>query len=394
MMSRKNLACILSLLFLIFSDTVQGQETCIGEYCGECQATFCQKGGTGICPCSDLEMPCVGTGLGMYCSKSCITDDDCANPNTAMKCLTSCPDYPDVEGICWEAVSADWMVSDVCGGLEINGPTSVPENSGAQYQCTAYWSDGSSLDVTNDATWSEDCEGAEIDAGGFLTTYDIASDEYCQVTANYSGRNSFLDISIIGSCSPDSYEPDNSAGQAKSISSGSAQEHSICPAGDEDWVTFTLSEESGVAIETTGISGDTRMWLYDAGLNEVEYNDDGGEGLFSYIDRLCNDDALPAGTYYIKIDEYNNDDAIEIYTLSLIVNSCSTPNCICDVSGDGNCTPQDALCSFQVYLGICPTGCGACEDICCDVTGDGLCTPADALCRFQEYLGIHPNCFD
>jgi hypothetical protein len=68
--------------------------------------------------------------------------------------------------------------------------------------------------------------------------------------------------------------------------------------------------------------------------------------------------------------------------------------CGCDVNGDGNCTPQDALCSFQKYLGICPTACGACEDICCDVTGDGNCTPADALCRFQEYLGIHPNCFD
>jgi len=68
--------------------------------------------------------------------------------------------------------------------------------------------------------------------------------------------------------------------------------------------------------------------------------------------------------------------------------------CECDVSGDDRCTPQDALCSFQVYLGICPTACGPCEDICCDVTGDGQCTPADALCRFQEYLGIPNPCFD
>ena len=73
--------------------------------------------------------------------------------------------------------------------------------------------------------------------------------------------------------------------------------------------------------------------------------------------------------------------------------------CKCDVNGDDQCTPQDALCSFQVYLGICPTACGPCEDICCDVSGsdlnpDGSCTPADALCRFQEYLDIHPNCFD
>ncbi len=68
--------------------------------------------------------------------------------------------------------------------------------------------------------------------------------------------------------------------------------------------------------------------------------------------------------------------------------------CVCDVNNDSNCTPQDAFCSFEKYLSICPTSCGPCDDICCDVTGDALCTPADAYCRFQEYLGIHPNCFD
>ena len=77
-----------------------------------------------------------------------------------------------------------------------------------------------------------------------------------------------------------------------------------------------------------------------------------------------------------------------------IGDACDIQKCRCDVSGDKQCTPQDALCSFQVYLGICPTACGDCADICCDVTGDDQCTPADALCRFQEYLGIHPNCFD
>jgi len=62
--------------------------------------------------------------------------------------------------------------------------------------------------------------------------------------------------------------------------------------------------------------------------------------------------------------------------------------CSCDVSGNGTITPQDALCAFQKYLGICPTACGPCDAICCDVKRDGNCTPADALCIFQEYLGI------
>ncbi len=65
--------------------------------------------------------------------------------------------------------------------------------------------------------------------------------------------------------------------------------------------------------------------------------------------------------------------------------------CSCDVNGSGTVTPQDALCDFQKYLGICPTDCGDCEDICCNVNGDSSCTPADALEVFKEYLGIYPN---
>jgi len=65
--------------------------------------------------------------------------------------------------------------------------------------------------------------------------------------------------------------------------------------------------------------------------------------------------------------------------------------CDCDINEDGEVTPQDALCAFQKYLGICPTNCGPCEEICCDVNGDGDCTPADALEIFKEYLAIVPN---
>ena len=65
--------------------------------------------------------------------------------------------------------------------------------------------------------------------------------------------------------------------------------------------------------------------------------------------------------------------------------------CSCDVNGDGQITPQDALCAFQVYLGMCPTPCGPCDGLCSDVTMDGQTTPADALEIFKGYLGILPN---
>jgi hypothetical protein len=39
------------------------------------------------------------------------------------------------------------------------------------------------------------------------------------------------------------------------------QSHSLCPAGDDDWATFTLAETSAVTLETSGATGDTRLWL-------------------------------------------------------------------------------------------------------------------------------------
>jgi len=126
-----------------------------------------------------------------------------------------------------------------------------------------------------------------------------------------------------GGCGADSYEPDDTYAQASQIASGSPQNHSIVPATDVDWVSFSLSEESEVVIETSGSSGDTRMWLYDSSVTQLEYDDDDGAGNFSRIDRLCGVDALPAGTYYVKVDEYDNNDEICSYTIALTLTTCS-----------------------------------------------------------------------
>jgi hypothetical protein len=116
--------------------------------------------------------------------------------------------------------------------------------------------------------------------------------------------------------SPDAYEPDNDSASATPIDDGVPQTHNIYPVGDEDWVTFTLEEESQVVLETSGPSGDSRMWLYDSALNVLEFDDDGGSGLWSHIDRVCGVDALPAGTYYAQIDEFGDYWPIAEYDIS------------------------------------------------------------------------------
>ncbi len=128
---------------------------------------------------------------------------------------------------------------------------------------------------------------------------------------------------VVQDDSVDSYEPDGNHIEANGLEKGVPQEHSIRPAGDEDWVKFTLSAQSGVLLETTGSGSDnTRLWLYDDTLTEVEFNDNGGTDSHALIDRFCDSDSLPAGSYYARVDESGGDDEILAYTLSLSTHIC------------------------------------------------------------------------
>jgi PKD repeat protein/murein DD-endopeptidase MepM/ murein hydrolase activator NlpD len=125
----------------------------------------------------------------------------------------------------------------------------------------------------------------------------------------------------------DSYEPDDTSGQAAPILSGIPQTHNIAPVTDVDWVTLELSAPAAISLETSGsTASDTQLWLYDSNLTQIEYDDDGGTDRYSLIDRVCGVDELPAGTYYIKVDEYGNNDEIPSYDLSFdITQLCALP---------------------------------------------------------------------
>ena len=69
--------------------------------------------------------------------------------------------------------------------IGIDGPVNVDENSTADYNCRAYYTDGSSQLVQPDA-WDVGCSSAEISTTGLLTTYDVGSDQACQITASYT----------------------------------------------------------------------------------------------------------------------------------------------------------------------------------------------------------------
>jgi lysophospholipase L1-like esterase len=69
--------------------------------------------------------------------------------------------------------------------IEIEGPGSVNENSGVDYNGRAYYTDGTNHLV--EPVWSVDCPlVAGISGTGLLTTYEVVVDEPCTITATYS----------------------------------------------------------------------------------------------------------------------------------------------------------------------------------------------------------------
>ena len=157
----------------------------------------------------------------------------------------------------------------------------------------------------------------------------------------------------VFACTPDSFETDNDFGTASLINIGDVQNRSICPAGDLDYAQFTLTDVTNVIVETSGDTGDTVLTLYDSTFKEVATDDDSGNGSFSLIKQPN----LPAGIYYIKVEEYNNDNEIAAYTLSL--QSC-TPDCTGKVCGDDGCGGSCGGCAANEQC----NDQGQCEKLC------------------------------
>ena len=221
---------------------------------------------------------------------------------------------------------AGW--SNITGNLQSFGPGTIRSltyiNSGGD-QLVAGTDRGvfAATAASGFSTWAELGTGIPH-APVFDLRYDLADE---LLLAGTLGRGTWsLDVSggPGGGCSPDdSFEDDDNAGQASSISSGVTQAHKVCPIGDEDWVTFTLAAESEVVLQTSGLGGDTVLTLYQSnGTTQIEQNDD-FTGLFSRIDRVCGVDALPAGTYLAKVEEFNNNETIDAYDLDYtLVQAC------------------------------------------------------------------------
>ncbi len=120
----------------------------------------------------------------------------------------------------------------------------------------------------------------------------------------------------------DIYEPDNTRGEAKTITPGVTQTHLIDPWSDIDHVKFTLSSTSGVMLEASTSSGyNQRIALYDANGFQLAVATTPAR-----ITRTCASNPLPSGTYYLAVQDYSQYPPYLAYSynLSLSVTPCNS----------------------------------------------------------------------
>ncbi len=125
----------------------------------------------------------------------------------------------------------------------------------------------------------------------------------------------------------DFYEPDDAPALARPF--GQAETHSIAPASDVDFRTFTLSMPADVTIAAIPAdpADDTLLTLYDAQGAVLEVNDDTGASPHSTLERSrAGGDPLPAGTYYASIEESGRDAEIRSYDVTLATTSYPGPD--------------------------------------------------------------------
>ncbi|NNM31242.1 MAG: hypothetical protein HKO57_17150, partial [Akkermansiaceae bacterium] len=135
----------------------------------------------------------------------------------------------------------------------------------------------------------------------------------------------FNSSAVVGETEPndDCTGPDGADLFADSVSGA------IDAGGDEDWFAFTANEGDCFTFATDSFNAsdtDTQLYIYEAAtctdpFADLEFNDDGGPGLFSLISDWP---APAAGTYYLRVKHFSATGTGE-YELFSSVGACPAP---------------------------------------------------------------------
>ncbi|MHA1169280.1 MAG: DVUA0089 family protein [Candidatus Hodarchaeales archaeon] len=158
--------------------------------------------------------------------------------------------------------------------------------------------------------------GVDDDNGSDLYSrleFFLLSGQYYIRTEEYN-NNSLIEsysITLSAITQPESLEPNDSFANATYVQFNSSITERIYPAGDVDIFRFQLEESNAVYFRTTGLVGDTLLYLYDSNFTLLATDNDSGNDRFSLIYLS----SLGIGVYYIKVEEKGNDSTINAYTI-------------------------------------------------------------------------------
>ncbi len=164
----------------------------------------------------------------------------------------------------------------------------------------------------------------------------LVSDIDTVVTDDILGGQSMYGVGVAGvpdggggTPSGDDFEDDDVPADATTITNGVSQTHSIHEIGDKDWVKFTVGGlgAEDVVIETTGVTGDTEIFLFgpDSSDTFIDSDDDTDRPNGNFFSRI-NRSSLGAGTYFVRIEEFSNNATIGSYDITVSWTEISPPS--------------------------------------------------------------------
>jgi hypothetical protein len=146
-----------------------------------------------------------------------------------------------------------------------------------------------------------DAAGAGGAGAGYLYSLTITAQTVPSVTPTNTVSPTPATTTPTAIPCQDPYEPDNTRDGARPIELNTSQRHSLCPAGDNDWVTFVATPDKVYTMETLNLTGsvDTVITLFNSRGDFMFENDDyqPGSGLHSRIDWSF----LETGVYFLRI---------------------------------------------------------------------------------------------
>ncbi len=174
--------------------------------------------------------------------------------------------------------------------------------SGGTYW-TAYLYDENMKELTSFAFYGDKLSATTENIGIPLGTYYIRIGAY-----NYSAYEYQLKVNFTSSNAWET-ENNNDFASADNVSVNSAVNGSLMDGNDIDWFKFNINSAGTVNISFSRDyigSGGTywMMYIYDANVTELTNYSFSGDRMSDTRGKI----GLPAGTYYIKIDDYNSSD--------------------------------------------------------------------------------------